>query len=244
MMQITLASAGEVRRDAVLARQIAAIVDPNYDDCSALLARELAHGTHVYLAHAGDELVSFFMVAYEHLTLGPPYSANLPALYLGLSAALHSAAGVNGVMQLYGQAISDAVHWEGTHGCKLFIWSTTASPMIYTVMKRYLADVEPKENGDFSAAGEAAARAIEHLIGSHASAHPFVLPGYATATRYSEMERARLDQTARAKRFSLFEHLAINEQAGDRLLVLAHTPSYVPGFAKGRYARLLPVDVR
>lgn len=243
-MLITMAAGDSARADQALVREITQLAAPNYEDSSAILERELAHCTHLYLARHDHKLVSFFMVAYEHLSLDGAAPAPRPALYLGLSAAQHTAGGAAAVMRLYGQVIADAMRREHENGDKLLIWSTTASPMIYTVMQRYLADVEPRSDGAYSSRGETVARSIARWLHANAGAHPFVLSAYASKTRYAPAERARIDLTLRAQRFDLFRNLSIDESAGDRLLIIAATPDDLPGYFKDRYAPVLSGNVR
>lgn len=242
-MQPTKITADAFRSDNSLLREIEFLAAPNYEDASALLEREVRHCTQAYLIRDNEGvLLAFFLVAFEYLSLSD--GTFTPALYLGLSAAQHTPSGAAAVMRLYGSAIADAMRWEQQHGNRLVIWSTTASPMIYKVVSKYLSNLEPSGSGDFSSSGRDRAHALARHLGAHTATHPFVLKGYAANTRYSQIERRRIDLTLRAQRFELFKQLAIDESAGDRLLMIASTPYELPKYLEDRYVPVLSGDIR
>jgi hypothetical protein len=107
-MQPIRITADTLRSDDVLRCEIEHLTAPNYKDAGALLEREISHCTQVYFNRDKEgTLLSFFLIALEHLPLldGTP----TPALYLGLSAAQHTAKGAAAIIRLYGSAIADAI---------------------------------------------------------------------------------------------------------------------------------------
>jgi hypothetical protein len=98
---------------------------------------------------------------------------------------------------------------------------------VFLIVSRSMADTEPRRDGAYSAWGARVARALReklHLPPAAPGEHPFVLRGIAEDTRYSDIERRRIDRVRRFKRFTLFERLGIDEAAHDRLLGFAHAP--------------------
>ncbi len=213
------------RTDAALLRELHELATPSYEDPSALLARDAAHCDKLYLARDADgKLTCFFFAGWE--TVAVPAQEELPALYLGFSAARQDVKAGGHAGLLYHRCITAAYEWEREQRRKLILWGTTATPTVYRYVHAFLAEVEPRLDGSYSPSGAEFAQALRRKLApqSGASAHPFVLKNVAHATRYARAEVERLDRITQTTAFSLFHELGVDEANGDRLLFLARTP--------------------
>ena len=88
--------------------------------------------------------------------------------------------------------------------------------------------LQPSLDGTYSDDSEQVARAVRRKLGvaQTAGAHPFVFPRLVAGVRFTEAERRRLADVCRAKSFSLFDRLGIDEAQGDRLLFVAAVPAH------------------
>lgn len=221
---------GAFREDEDLRQSMLQLVQPSYENPTAVLAREFEHCDTIYLAKdAEDNLFAFFMVAWETLMIK---GDALPAVYLGWTGASERArtAGVvwrDFYAQLYGSFISDAVNWEKKSGRRLLFWGTTATPSGYFALQRGFVELEPRIDGTYSTEGAEIARHLRQrmrIVNQEAESHPFVLHGVATDTRYSQKEAERIEQICRKKGFTLFKKLGVEERNGDRLLFICRLP--------------------
>jgi hypothetical protein len=67
---------------------------------------------------------------------------------------------------------------------------------------------------------QAAKNIIHHLNLECNTEHPFIIKRMAQGTSYSTLEKKRIQQVIHRKRFQLFEKLGIEEECGDRVLLL------------------------
>lgn len=236
-LSVELVSGERLRRNSWLQTELALIAAPSYDDASAILAREVAACTHLYIGRdSAGLLAGFFMTGRELMpaALGPPL------VHVGWSATRHDLKNSGATMALFERCIRDVQRWERRIGRRALLWSTTASPTIYLGVSRYLAEVEPAADGHYSREGAHYARRLRERLGASPPAegsHPFVLHGVARATRYSPAERQRIARICDRKGFSLFTRLDIDEQREDRLIFIARTPDDI-GTALSRASAL------
>ena len=233
-------SGQRLRADAALQAELAGLAGPSYEDPSAILAREVADCTHLYLRRDADgRLAGFFMVRHELAAA----AGGLPLVHLGWSVCRDDLKGRGATMALFGRGIRDVQRWERRLGRRALLWSTTASPTIYLGVARHLAEVEPRPDASYSADGARHAARLRARLGAAAPAageHPFAVRAIAAATRYSAAERARLERVCRQRGFGLFARLGIDETRADRLIFIARTPTALDE-ALGRASRLAPV---
>lgn len=236
-LDIELIPGEELRRNVWLQTELALIAAPSYDDASAILAREVADCTHLYIGRDPDgQLAGFFMVSRDSLGAEP----GLPLVHVGWSASRHDLKNSGATMALFERCILDVQAWERQLGRRALLWSTTASPTIYLGVSRFLAHVEPNRDGGYSAEGARLARLLRERLGAQppaADEHPFAVRGIATATRYSPAERQRIARICARKGFSLFDQLDIDESREDRLIFIARTPADI-GTALSRASTL------
>lgn len=223
-LAIEVISGDELRRNAWLRTELALIAAPSYDDATAILAREVADCTHLYIGRdPAGLLAGFFMTSRDYLTT----DHGLPLVHVGWSATRHDLKNSGATMALFERCILDTQAWEKQLGRRALLWSTTASPTIYLGVSRFLADVEPRRDGTYSADGARFAALLRAKLGAAAPAdgeHPFAVRGIATGTRYSLSERERIARVSDRKQFSLFDDLGIDESRQDRLIFIARTP--------------------
>jgi hypothetical protein len=230
MLDITITRSDLIKTDEALRQELLELTAPSYEDPSAVVEREWKTSNSIYLARdGGGNIVCFFMVAWE--TLEVEGSGCIPTLHLGLSAAGEEAKMTGLTAALYTRCLRDAIPWEKEHGQRLIAWGTTATPIVYLATRIFSAEIEPRLDGSYSARGAEVANALRRKLGAPISRtdHPFVLKNIATNTRYSPQETERIERVSKAKNFSLFRDLGIDESAGDRLLFLAPTPDN-PGY--------------
>lgn len=229
-MMISEIRDGAFREDENLRQAILQLVQPSYENPTAVLAREFEHCDTIYLAKDDeDNLVAFFMVAWETLMVK---GEALPTVYLGWTGASEGARAAGVVWQgfyeqLYGSFMSDALDWEKKTGRRLLFWGTTATPSGYFALQRGFVELEPRIDGTYSGEGAEIALHLQRRMGivNHASeSHPFVLHGVAKDTRYSAKEAERIELICQKKGFALFKKLGVEERNGDRLLFICRLP--------------------
>ncbi len=223
MFRIERRSAHEVRCDQELVARIRTILEASYEDPACLLARELARATVIYLGSSQGSLVCFFMLMWHLLPL--PDGTSMPSVYLGLSASNAATKGRGFTIRLYKRFIADAVGWEGSDGQPLFLWGTTASPLVLRIVHRVFGSVCPDREGRYSELAAVHAQAIRRYLSLSESdfVHPLVLPGIARDTRYRDEERSRHMKDISGPD-DIFDRLGISESRGDRLLFMAALP--------------------
>lgn len=211
--------------------QMYAIARPYYNDCTAVMEREVKHlNTDVYLAHRDQsmtDLLAFFMVGWRNLPpTGSTTTGDVPAVWCGLSVAAESTrqTGLSPAARLFEAFGRDGRARAASLNHAILCYWTTATPFVFLRFP-FLAgmqQIEPSLDGSFSAEGAAIVTSIAQQRGYvQDSAHPFVLRGAAKQTQFCLREQTRSRDFARQKRFTLFEQLGVDEQAGDRMLCIA-----------------------
>ncbi len=240
-LAIELITGDELRRNTWLRTELALLAAPSYDDATAILAREVANCTHLYIGRDQlGQLAGFFMTGREDLSAGPGLPLGLALVHVGWSACRADLKNSGATMALFERCIVDTQLWERALGRRALLWSTTASPTIYLGVSRYLANVEPRCDGSYSCDGARYAHWLRERLGVPVAAegeHPFALRGIAKATRYSAVECQRIARVVERKQFALFAQLGIDEAREDRLIFIARTPASI-GTALSRASAL------
>jgi hypothetical protein len=216
--------AGAFRRDAELLAAVADIAAASFHDQAGRLESVLARCDTLYLARdERGEVMCFFLVAWESLSID---GVDVPALYGGLCAARPSQKGMGTAVKLFNCCMADAQRWERRRGERLVVWGLTATPSVLLPIRKVFANVQPAGDASYSDRAGRVALAVRPRLGvpPQSGAPPFALPGVAAGVRYTERERRRVEAVCRAKRFSLFDRLGIDEARGDRLLFVAEVP--------------------
>ena len=229
MGRIQVIRDGAFRHDPALTAAVAAIAAASFHDETGRLDRELARCDTVYLSRdEHDEVACLFLVAWETLDVN---GDTRPALYTGLSAARPDRKGTGATVRLYKRCVGDAREWERRHRQRLTVWGSTATPSVFFAAQRLFAGTQPDEAGNYTEDAARVARAIARRLGlcPAPGAHPFVFSGAAAGVRYTDDERRRIAAVCRAKRFTLFEQLGVDETRGDRLLFVTAIPPTAPG---------------
>jgi hypothetical protein len=214
---------GAFRDDERLRSEVAAIAADSFTDTVSRLEREFQHCDTLYLFRDGSgQITCFFMVAWENLDVD---GASRSALYTGLSATRPDLKGKGRIIQLYNYCAYEAQQWEVRHGQRLTMWGMTATPSVYLAARRLFADTQPTDDGRYSDESGRVALAVRRRLGfPDDGAHPFVIQGIAAGVHYTEDEQRRIAQVSRAKRFTLFHRLGVDETRGDRLLFVGRIP--------------------
>jgi hypothetical protein len=201
-----------------------ALLAPSYVDPGPLLKRELARNTEIYLAlDTPSTIAAFFLVGWD---LSGPSDA-LATVYLGLSGCREDYKGTGLTIRLYREFIRDAQIWEIRCGHKLVLWATTAHPLVWTIFHRLFCEVTPSLDGGYSLSAAERAVPFRAAVGraGKLESHPFVFRELLADTRYSASEQLRCDRARRKLAVDVFQQLDIQEQRGDRLLLLGSVPS-------------------
>ncbi len=218
-------SGQELRNNQRLQKEIRNVVAPSYEDASSILSREFIDCNSVYIGRdSSGSLVCFYLTTWELIN---SEKNKFHAVHLGLSATRQDTKGIGYIAALYAKCVQDAIEWEKIHQKQLILWSTTASPIVYLAVNRFLRDTEPRIDGSFTPEGKAIANELRlHLRVpyAHPDSHPFVLKGIAKGTKYSLEESHRLEKIKNKKKFSLFDKLGVKENHEDRILFIARTP--------------------
>ncbi|MGB3796465.1 MAG: hypothetical protein WA957_09205 [Alteraurantiacibacter sp.] len=152
---------------------------------------------------------------------------NKKVVYLGLSCVSEQYARTKSASRLYYQFTQDAYAYEQFHSTKLILYGTTATPIILTALPKIWDNVWPSPDGTYSESSAETIEAIKRVKGldRYAGAHPFVLKSYAADTRYSLAEKQRQNELCKKIGIRTFEYLDLQEENGDRLLVLCEVPA-------------------
>jgi hypothetical protein len=216
---------GAFRLDEGLKHEIADVVAPSFIDEVNRLGGAINRCDTLYLLRDGrGALMCLLMVAWENLEVD---EHRVPTLYTGLFASRPDQKNTGRVLRLVDSCLSDAQRWEQQNQQKLTIWGTTATPSAYFVARKLFANTQPCEDGTYSEEAATIARAIGRQVGVSipAGGHPFVFPRLAAGVHYTEVERRRIAAVCKAKQFTLFDRLGIDENRGDRLLFIGEVPA-------------------
>uniref|UniRef100_UPI0025D728F2 hypothetical protein n=1 Tax=uncultured Nevskia sp. TaxID=228950 RepID=UPI0025D728F2 len=105
---IEVISGEALRRNAWLCTELALLAAPSYDDASAILAREVAACTHLYIGR--DEhgtLAGFFMTGREDLSAVHGLPLGLALVHVGWSACREDLKNSGATMALFERCIFD-----------------------------------------------------------------------------------------------------------------------------------------
>jgi hypothetical protein len=216
---------GTFRRDERLKASIAAIASASFvDDVGRLEIEFERRDTLYFLQDEPGEVLSFFMVSWDTLDID---GRQVPTLNVGLTAARPDQKGSGKSIRLYRHVVSEAQERERLQQRKLIVWGTLASPIAFLIARKVFANLQPSLDGTYSDDSQHVAWAIRRKLGvaQTAMAHPFVFPRLVAGVRYIEAERRRLADVCRAKSFTLFDRLGIDDVQGDRLLFIAAIPA-------------------
>ncbi|PEN14288.1 hypothetical protein CRI94_04415 [Longibacter salinarum] len=209
-----------------LSEQLHPLIEPSYEDGWPLIRREVEQATDLYRLWESGDIHSFFLVAWHELEVE---GRQRPAVYMGLSATDSSAKNTGRVRGLYARFIVDARRREDQLGMNVICWGTAATPSSVHAVQTLWTGAEPGVAGAYTEEGAQIARAIRRYKGAEraASEHPFVLKNEAPSTRYSTVERQRIDAVKEKHNFTLLDDLGVDEACGDRLLLVASLPGTV-----------------
>ncbi len=225
MSRLHALDAGEFRRDERLKSSIARIVAASFIDEVGLLESDFEHRDSLYLLRDGrGDVMSFFLVSWGTLEID---GRQVPTLNAGLTAARPDQKGNGSSIRLYRRAVFEAQEREKSWRRKLIIWGTLASPIAYRIARKVFANLQPSLDGMYSEDAERVARAVRHKLGvaQMPGTHAFAFPRLVAGVRFTEAEQRRLAGLCRAKSFSLFDRLGIDQARGDRLLFVAAVPA-------------------
>lgn len=226
-MRVDVYEQGSWKLDRRIVGALHEVAAPSYHDCSAVLAREIAHcDTLLVLCDDGGSPACFSMLAWEPLALR---RRTVDSVYLGLTVTRVDRKGQGLGRSIFRRISAHLASVEQSSGRALTVWFTTASTPAFLATSASFSEFVPDREGAFPAGSAAIAREIRALKFPTAPPNeiPFVLMGVATATRHSAPEHQRVRQLTESHRFELFERFGIDEQRGDRLLVLCRPG--VPG---------------
>jgi GNAT superfamily N-acetyltransferase len=214
-------AAREFRGDPLTDRErgeILAMVRPSYENAELLLGQEYAKNGAAYFIRAGDgSLAAMFMVGCEHIT---GTGADLTAVYLGLSAVRDDQRGKGFAALLYRSFLNDAIAFERNTGAPLWLWGTTASPIVCVALWDVWGEAEPLPTGYMSHERIGVLENVYrvHEMDRHRDAkYAFVVRRYSEA-RYSDTERSRHAAFSDARGHAIISKFDIDEREGDRLV--------------------------
>lgn len=211
----------DFKYDNNLKQEILELVRPSYIDPSSLIDREFEYNDTIYLARDNaKDLIAFFMT-------GDKSFNNYKIIYMGLSAVRHEYknSGIGKIVYL--AQIEDSLLEQDKIKKQILCWATTATPSAFYSIHNLWDNASPtidfKTNLKHTELAKQICNRQEYTFADY---NPFVLKGVAKNTRYSIQERERINDFIRKKDFKLFKELNINEEQGDRLLMLFHLPTW------------------
>lgn len=224
MSQLQVIRAGAFRHDGGLKAEIADIVAMRFIDDSERLEKEFERRDTLYLLRGDSgDILCFFLVSWDSLDVN---GRRISTLNTGLTAARPNRKGMGESLRLYRHVVAEAREWERTHQRKLVVWGTTATPIVYFIVRRIFTNLQPSEDGAYTEDSERVARAVRRRLGAdeRLESHPFAFHGLVSGVRFTEEERCRVASVCRTREFRLFDRLGIDEAEGDRLLFVAEVP--------------------
>lgn len=202
----------ELKQDSFLIDEVTKILVPSYVDPDEILVKALQNNTTAYLGFSESEvLCSFFFVGDEY-----PVLKDGELFYLGLSACIESEKGRGLTYQLYKHFLTEV---EDLHH-QAYFWATTANPLVYLLMKKLFDQVAPSSRRHTELEGLALKVRNEIAPLSFACESPFVLKKFSPKVQYSKDELDRI-AVIKSRRNSTPEFSSIDEEQGDRLLIVA-----------------------
>ncbi|MFT3947816.1 MAG: hypothetical protein QM763_12680 [Agriterribacter sp.] len=207
--------------DLKLKEEILSLVKPSYVDPTSLLEREFANNDTIYLIrYESTNLVAFFMT-------GDDSFEDITVTYMGLSAVRHEYKNSGVGKQVYMAQIEDSLHLQEKMQTDIWCWGTTATPSAFFSIHKLWEYTSPDINFYYSnEALNLAHKICDRHRYEFIPNNPFVLKNVAKKTKYSDSERKRIAEFIEKKNFGLFDKLNINEESGDRLLMVFKLPSW------------------
>jgi hypothetical protein len=205
-------------------QQIFKLLAQHYVDPTDLLDREYVKNNQLYLAWIQDQLAGVFMVGYHEAFPIPPYTTDI---FLGISGTDYRFKGKKIGKLLYLSHLLDAAHFEQAENKRVLHWWTTASPLVYRAIHKLYARLVPDRHGDLPAVALPYITHIKETYHYHGlpGNHPdYVLRQIAVNTHYRPEQEAYLADIYNEHDLPVLTKHAINEPAGDRILVLCETP--------------------
>jgi hypothetical protein len=200
------------------------LLSQHYVDPTDLLEREYKKNDRVYLAWAGEQLAGLFMVGYHEGFPLIPYTTDI---FLGISGTDYRFKGKRIGKLLYLSHLLDAARYEQENNKRVLHWYTTASPLVYRAIEQLYARVTPDGQGAFRSDALPFLALIKdtyHYHGVPGKYPDYVLRSIAHNTRYRPEQGAYLADIYSRYDLPVLQGNAINERAGDRILVLCETP--------------------
>ncbi len=215
---------GAHRENSALRERLAAIVAPSYDGECRALDVDWHRADLLYLLADGDTEVAFFFVTTTTLLIE---GESTRAFYLGLSATSERTKNSGQVRRVFDTFLADAAMRDAEAGSPAWCFGYTATPSSVDAVLRLWSETQPRRDGSFDLRRVGVALAAGKWLGAtHDPSHPFVLPRLSAGTRYSDLERSRIDALVSKTGFDLFTRLGIDERRGDRLLLTARAPRH------------------
>lgn len=200
------------------------LLTPYYLNPADLFNRELNHNSHAYLVSCQNKIKAFFMVSWNENQIG---LNGKKIVYLGLSCSDIGSSNQNLASKAYLNFTVDAYNFENENNLELILYGTTATPVILLVLPKFWDRVKPAYDGSFDAEDKEIIEKIKTSVNldDFSTSHPFVLKEQGCNTKYSQNEEKRLNSIETKFKLTLFKKLGIDENKGDRLLILCSVPS-------------------
>ena len=209
------------KADAVLVSQIYELTKETYIDNFAILEREIKHNQDIYIIqNEQHDLLAFFMINFEKVDGEDTY-------FLGLSACRDNLKGQGLGKSLYLNFMSDCREHEKRENKRFLLWWTTATPIVYYWFNKYVSEVQPDINGDYTEQGINHAHKIIKEKFKEISLdkeHPFILRSVAKNTNYSFSEQTRLSEATQNLGLDVFRKFNLKEENEDRFLMIGYAP--------------------
>jgi hypothetical protein len=207
--------------DQVLVSKLLELTRVTYVNNIELIEREIEHNSDIYVINnSAGELLAFFMINFEKVNGQDSY-------YLGLSGCRDDLKGNGLGKSLYLKFMEDCRQREQRENRKFLLWWTTATPIVYYWFNKYVSDVQPDMNGEFTEEGKNIVLSIisEKFKGLTVDRlHPFILRSVAENTSYSLNEQARLLVATESLGMDVFQRFNLREENADRFLMIGYTP--------------------
>lgn len=203
---------------STLLRVLLPVLQDAYVDAAPLVMQELTIASVLYLLRDRHTVQGFFLVAVEY----PCRSVvGYTPVYVGLSALTPETRGTGSALLLYRAFIRDGQRRELENVEQCVVWGTTARPSVWRLFRSLFAPAAPAEGEAPTSDQEASALAIGAAMKVGPSPNPFYWPRNKPNVRYSTGERRRMLATEGSIRY---QGLAVNEELGDRLLMVGRLP--------------------
>lgn len=211
----------DFKSDSKLISQILELTNASYVTNTQLIEREIEHNHDIYvILNKQNDLLAFFMVNFETLIGYDSY-------YLGLSACRDDLKGKGLGKSLYMKFLRDCREQEIKNRKKYLLWWTTATPIVYYWFNKYVAQVQPDMNGNYTDDGENKVVSIIKEKFPELSIdqkHPFILRSVAENTTYSINEQNRLVKATENLGLDVFQRFNMKEENADRFLMFGYAP--------------------